>query len=307
MQISKYALYFVITILVLLIALAAGASISAWFFSSQLAGHLQSGVRTAADSAIDGSRVNILIMGNDARPGEGITRSDTLMLVSIDPHLRKAVFLLIPRDTKWESKRHGVQKINAALAFDGPEAAVNASEKLLDVKIDHYAVISFEAFIKIIDALGGVEIDVQEPMHKEAENIHLEEGRQVLNGEDALGFVRYRDYLMGDVDRDQHQAIFIKALAAKILSADTLVRLPELVMAANDLLVTDMLLTEMLEYASWAPAFSPDSIITQTLPGSFDNDYDESGSLISCYWIVTEEQAHGIIDDLYAGKHYEVY
>lgn len=307
MPVQQYLKYITVTLIALGFSLVIGVLITSVLLPGRLplAGlELQDGAR---ETLLQGERVNILIMGNDARSGENISRSDSIVLASIDPRLEKAVLLFIPRDTRWESSRHGTQKINAALALDGPGASVEAVQELLDIQVDYYIIINFEAFTSIIDALGGIEIDVQESMHKASEGIHIERGLQVLDGRNALGYVRYRDYPMGDVERDCHQEIFIQALAEKLLSAEVLDRLPELILELNDLLVTDMLTTEMIRYAAWAPAFSPDSIITQTMPGHFENEYDDSGQLASCYWIVSEEEAGTILEDLYAGRRFDIY
>lgn len=307
MSLKDFGKYLLVTLILLGVSFGAGTLLVRKISQTALTGSWDPLPREEAAPAVDGQRVNILILGNDARPGEDITRSDTIILASIDPHQKKVVLLFIPRDTKWFSPVHGVQKINAALAYDGPTGAVQAVQDLVQVKIDHYMVVNFEAFKAIIDTLGGVEIDVKENMYKPSENIHVEKGLQVLNGEDALGYVRFRGYLMGDVTRAEHQAVFMKALVHKIMEPATVLKLPQLVLAVNKLLNTDMLATDMIRYASWVPAFTEASLVTQVMPGYFENGYDAGGTLISSYWIVMPLDARSILDDLYRGKTAQVF
>lgn len=263
-------------------------------------------------ASLSGERVNILIIGQDARPNENVTRSDTMIVASIDPELKKVVLLWIPRDTKWVTSKYGTQKINASNSFGGPELCRDAIEDLLGIKLDYYVQLNFDAFRKVVDSLGGVEIDVEDYLyHADPDNpdleIDLDPGLQTLNGQQSLAYVRYRSYPMGDMDRDSHQAIFVKALAKKALSPVTVLKLPELVMEVQDSLVTDMPIGDMARLASWAPEFSSDAIITQTLPGFYENGYDSSGTLIWCYWKPDEDKTATIIDDLFAGKTFEPY
>lgn len=302
--------YGIIAVMVFALSFGLGTIITRQIMNVGLLG-LLSGSLSGSES-ISGDRVNILIIGQDARPNENVTRSDTMIVASIDPELKKAVLLWIPRDTKWVTSKYGTQKINASNSFGGPELCREAIEDLLDIKIDYYVQLNFEAFKKVVDGLGGVEIDVEDYLyHADPENpdleIDLEPGLQTLNGQQSLAYVRYRGYPMGDVDRDSHQAIFMKALVKKALSPLTVIKLPELVMAVQESLVTDMSITDMAKYVSWAPAFDSESIITQTLPGFYQNGYDGNGNLIWCYWKTDEDKTGTIIEDLFAGKTFEAY
>ena len=173
----------------------------------------------------EGNRTNILVMGVDARPGEDRSRSDTMMLVSIDPKINKVAVISIPRDTKVKIKGSS-NRIAAANFIGGPELAVTTVEELLEVKIDNYITADFNGFKEIIDTLGGVTITVPERMYKPSEDIDLNPGTQKLNGRQALGLVRYRDYVTGDIQRTAQQQEFIKALAAEVLKPATITKLP---------------------------------------------------------------------------------
>jgi LCP family protein required for cell wall assembly len=217
----------------------------------------------------DGERTNILILGVDARPGEDNSRSDTMLLASIDPKLDQAVIISIPRDTRVNVPGSPLDKICTANFVGGPEYAVDIVEDFLGVDIDYYVEADFKGFEKIIDLIGGVSINVPQRMYKPSEGINLYPGPQKLNGYDALAFVRFRDYLFGDIDRTAHQQEFLVALADELLQPKTIPKLPGLVKEARSFVNTNMGLKDIIRIASWAPGFSSSSISTQTLPVFF--------------------------------------
>jgi LCP family protein required for cell wall assembly len=180
----------------------------------------------------DGERTNILLLGVDARPGEETARSDTMILVSVDPDLNKAAVVSIPRDTKVTIKG-ATEKICAANVLGGPDLAASLVGDLMNIKVDYWVEMDFNGFEKIVDTLGGVTVTVPERMYKPSEGIDLQPGTKKLDGHDALGFVRYRDYAMGDIDRTSQQQVFVKALAKEVLQAKTIPKLPKLIKDLN--------------------------------------------------------------------------
>ncbi|HZJ84761.1 MAG TPA: LCP family protein [Syntrophomonadaceae bacterium] len=262
-------------------------------------------IETEEDGTIikqDGNRTNILVLGVDARPGEKESRSDTMMLVSVDPKLDKAAIISIPRDTKVDMKGTRYDKICIANVVGGPSYAVKTVEELMQTKIDYYVHLDFNGFKDVIDTLGGVTVTVPERMYKPSEDIDLYPGTRKLNGRDALAFVRYRDYINGDIDRTAMQQDFMKALAGELLQAKTITKLPKLVSQVNKYVSTNMGVADMLRMVSWAPGFTADSITTQTLPGSFYDVRDENGVLINSYWVADKSSLNNLIDDMLAGK-----
>lgn len=259
---------------------------------------------SAAETKIDDSkRTNILLLGADARSGETISRSDTIILASIDPKLNKAALVSIPRDTKISgSAAGGMDKINAANVTGGPELAVEKVEELMNEKIDYYVEIDFEGFKNIIDALGGVTIDVDQKMYKPSEDINLKPGLQTLDGAGALAFVRFRDYPMGDIERAEHQQAFLKALGQEVLKPSTIIKLPTLVKEIQANVKTNLGLKDMLKIASWAPGFTSESIVAQTLPGSFYNQRNAQGELTASYWIADKTKTATLLDTMLNGQ-----
>lgn len=250
----------------------------------------------------DGKRTNILILGVDARPGDEHARSDTMILASIDPKLDKVVLISIPRDTRVKVEGTSLDKICAANFVGGPEYAMEAVAGFLQTEIDYFVEMDFNGFKDIIDTLGGVTINVPQRMYKPEEDIDLYPGEKRLNGREALAFVRYRDYSLGDIQRTSQQQEFLKALAKEVLQPRTLTKLPKLVDQVSDYVTTNLKLGDMLKMASWAPGFDADSIITQTLPGYFYEVYDDDGFLMESYWVADGNKFPDMLEKLFAGE-----
>lgn len=263
-------------------------------------------VQETAQEEISGDRINILLLGMDARPGEDMTRTDTMILVSIDPDLKKVAMVSIPRDTRIEVPGSNMNKICTANMVGGPRLAVRMTEKLLKEDVDYYVLMEFKGFEEMVDTLGGVDIEVDQRMYKPSEGIDLRPGPQRLNGHDALAFVRYRDYVTGDIERTDHQQQFLKALADEVMQASTIPKLPSLIKQVSQLVDTDMGVTDMLKLARWIPAFTTDSIASTTLPGYFAEVRGSDGSLLSSYWVADEDQIDTLLDSLMDGEEISV-
>ncbi|MEQ8176595.1 MAG: LCP family protein [Syntrophomonadaceae bacterium] len=256
---------------------------------------------------IEGNRTNILVLGVDARPGQDNvhSRSDTMLLVSLDPGLKKVAIVSIPRDTRVKLNGN-TDKINSANVYGGPELATKLVGEIMSIKVDYYVEMDFTGFKNIIDILGGVDINVPQRMYKPSEGIDLQPGQQHLDGSQALGFVRFRDYTYGDIDRTQAQQQFLKALSKGVLQAKTVTRLPSLVNEMHQCIYTNISVSDMLKLATWAPAFNTEGIYSQTLPGTFYEEHDAYGELTASYWVVDQNLAVKVLDALFAGQTLEV-
>ena len=269
-------------------------------FQHNTAGQVES--KDQSKDAIEGERINILLLGVDARPGEEHSRSDVMMLLGIDTEQNRVVVVSIPRDTKLDNTEYGVDKICGINAVSGPEAAVKTVEEMMDTDIDYYMEMDFKGFKKIVDTLGGVTIDVPCRMYKPLEGIDLQPGVQQLNGSQALGFVRYRGYTTADIQRTAMQQAFIKALAREVLQPKTIPRIPRLVKELSQCVKTNMPLSEVMRLATWVPHFDSGHLAAQTLPGNFYDVRDEAGNLVASYWIADENQASSLLDQMFSGK-----
>lgn len=251
-------------------------------------------------------RINILIMGIDARSMEQNSRSDTMVLASIDKKTKKAVMVWIPRDTRVEVSPGLYGKINGINLLKGPEAACEAAGELLDCDVSYYVVVNFAGFADIVDALGGVHINIEGDMqHYDPDpdlNINLKPGPQLLDGQDALRYVRYRGGPTADIGRTARQQTFIKALADEMMQSKTILKLPDLVPELSRNIKTNIPLKDMLYMSKLAKDFELDNLITQTLPGY---PYTEP-SCGASYWLADDVIAKTLVDDLFAGKTYKV-
>ena len=171
--------------------------------------------RVAVAMEREKSNVYLLLAGTDQRADE-TSRSDTIIYAALRPVDRKIEMVSIPRDSLVEIPGVGEDKVNAALAYGGMDLLVDTVENLVNNPVDHTVLINFESFAKIIDAMGGITIDVPEKMYLPEEGIDLEAGEQKLNGEDALAFVRWRGDGTGDIGRMQRQSQFMQALSEKV-------------------------------------------------------------------------------------------
>lgn len=161
------------------------------------------------------SNVYILLAGTDQREDEA-SRSDTIIYAAVRPVDRKVEMVSIPRDTLVNIPEVGEGKVNSALAYGGMELLSETISGLVDNPVDHTVLVNFQSFAKIIDAMGGITIDVPEKMYLPEEGIDLEAGEQKLNGEDALAFVRWRGDGLGDIGRMERQSQFMQAVMDKM-------------------------------------------------------------------------------------------
>lgn len=174
---------------------------------------------------------NILVLGID---DAGYTnRSDTVMVAHIDPSNNSAGLISIPRDTRIAIPGRGEDKINHAHAYGGPDLTRRTIEKFLGVKIPYYVTINITGLEKIIDEIGGVEIDVEKRMYyvDYSQNlfVDLHQGRQRLSGNKALSYLRYRSD-GGDLHRIARQQKFLSALAAQLATKENIINSPSIVL-----------------------------------------------------------------------------
>ena len=204
--------------------------------------------------ANDNERVNIMLMGVDER-NEDVGRSDTLMVASLDANQDTVSLLSIPRDTRVKIKRHGYDKINAAYAYGGESLSKSTVESFLGIDINHYVIVNTNSFSKMIDAIGGVDIDVEKRMFYEDpwdDNgglvIDLKPGLQHMDGDTAITYVRYRDE-EGDAGRVRRQQRFMRACFEKLSDPSMVMKLPEIIKEARNAIRTDLSISEMIEIA----------------------------------------------------------
>ena len=244
-------------------------------------------------------RQNILLLGVDSNgTGSDIwegTRSDTIMVVNIDPRTRSINAISIPRDSKvYLPDNKGIQKINSAHAIGGINLVKKTLKETFGIKIDRYIIVHDEAVEKIVDVLGGIPIYVEKPMryHDYAGKLHIDlnKGNTVLNGKQAVGYLRYRQDGLGDIGRTQRQQWFMRSLFEKLHSPQSITKIPEVLNVCNTYIKTDMSFYELSQYAAFARSVDENKIEIATLPGA-----PNQRGYIS-YWILDPQKTQEVIN-----------
>ena len=252
-------------------AFVLAAVAGAMFASSSL---LDKPLETAAEEGMltAKDKSTIMIMGVDER-GDDVGRSDTLMIATLDPKKNQAALLSVPRDTRVKIKGHGYDKINAAYAYGGHNLTKGTVESFLGVPMDHYVIINIQAFQRIIDAIGGIDIDVEKRMYYEDPwdddgglVINLQPGMQHMDGKTAITYVRFRDE-EGDIGRIGRQQKFMKAVMEKITSPAIITKLPSVIKEVMSSVKTDLSFRQLLEFAGTLKEAQKNGLKTDMVPG----------------------------------------
>lgn len=221
-------------------------------------------------------RMNILVMGVDSN-GKNTqryvsTRSDTMMVVSVDPETKKVGIVSIPRDSRVAiAGGHGEDKINAAHAYGGPDLSVATVQNVFAVPIDRYIVVDAQGLRRLFEILGPVEVLVEKKMfyndNTAGLHIALKPGLQQLDAAQAEEYVRFRHDATGDLGRIERQQWFIRQVYKKLQDPQIVLKLPALFNAANEYVVTNLTVDEMAKLANFAKDIKPSQIETAMVPG----------------------------------------
>jgi len=239
-------------------------------------------------------RINILVLGIDRRAGEeGAFRTDTMLVLTLDPVTKTGGVLSIPRDLWVPIPGYGVERINAAHVFGqsddypggGPALAAKTVESNLGIPIHYYARIDFKAFVELVDRIGGIDIYVEQeiddptyPSHDPADPygydpLHIEPGQHHFDGEMALKYARTRCTARSDFDRADRQQQVLKAIFKKVTRLDMLPTLvaqaPQMWRTLQDSVDTNLKLDQIIALARLASEVDPDDIRF----GAIDEEY----------------------------------
>ena len=243
-----------VAIVILIIALVAGvAALGSYIYKESYKAqvnadlhNMSSSIMEAIDNELTGMTTfeepfTVLLLGSDARaddPDMG-ARTDTIILCRIDPTKNIVSMVSIPRDTKIEIPGYGTNKFNAAYSYGGPSGTIVAVKNLCGVDIDHYAEVNFEGLVGLVDAIGGIDVYVEEEVNDpDAGDVVIPAGQQHLDGAAALTFSRSRAYVDGDFTRVSNQRKVIEAIVHKGLEAPAS-ELYGLIQASTKFLTTD--------------------------------------------------------------------
>jgi LCP family protein required for cell wall assembly len=276
-------------VLVLLVATAAGVGV--YFYKASPTVHdavqiVLAGIDKPNEAFPGQDGVNVLIMGHDVdrdRQGRIVDtpgRTDSNILVRVDFRKRAVNLLSIPRDTLVEIPGyHGKRRISYANAYGGPDLSCESVNCFLGVKPDHYVLIGFEAFQKAIDMAGGLKINVDKQLDYDDNwghlHIHLKPGEQMLNGEQAIGFVRYRQSKTGDGESDfvriKRQQEFFRAAKARLADPLVMFRAPKILDKIRADTRSDLTPAQIACLAQFIRSLPQSAIRTETLPALAGN------------------------------------
>ncbi len=237
-------------------------------------------------------RVNIILLGTDRRDNEpDVTRTDTLLIVSIDPVTKSAGVLSLPRDLWVNIPGYGFERVNTAFEIGefqkkggGPALLRKTIEGLLGVPIHHYALVGFTGFRKVVDQLGGVVVDVERPFRDDefpqgnygTRRIIFQTGLQVLDGETALWFVRSR-HADSDFGRNRRQRQFLLAVRQQALQLNMITKAPAMLSSIMESVRTDLRTTEILSLARVAKDVETSRLVSRAIDESMVNPWMTPG------------------------------
>lgn len=229
---------------------------------------------------------NMLLIGVDGDGSAG-HRSDTIMLVSVDPRRGALGLISVPRDTLLTIPDYGPDKAGHAYAYGGAELTRASISGLFGVPVDRVAVVSLGGFVQLVDLLGGVELEVESAMyyHDPYQQllIDLQPGVQRLDGERAMQYVRYRSD-GSDLTRVARQQQFLRAVLAELRQPANIWRWPELAQAGLAMVDTDLSAFDLAALLVAGLRTGPGGIAAATVPG-----HSGTGSNGLWYWFPDEE------------------
>ncbi len=214
-------------------------------------------------------QVNILLLGSDARPGARIFRTDTIILASLNPSKGTVSLLSFPRDLYIHIPGWGDDRINTAWVRGGYPKLVATLEHNFGIRPDYYVLINFSSFKRVIDSLGGLEVQVDTPLtdYYRGRQITIHRGTTHMNADQILWYVRSRK-TTNDFARNKRQQEILQAVAMKLLSMDAVRRFPEFYAIYKDTVQTDMGLMDILPLLPLAAQMTDTSRIKNYFVGS---------------------------------------
>jgi len=227
-------------------------------------------------------------------------RSDTIILCQFNYETGEIAMLSIPRDTRTNIRgRKKPEKINHAYSYGGPKLLVHAVKDLLDLDLEYYVTVDYQAVKEIVDAIGGVEIEVPRRMRykdlaaKPPLIIDLQPGLQTLDGEKALQFLRFRSYPEGDLARVEAQQYFIREFIKQSLSPRNITKIPRIIKTYFEYVDTNIPITAALKAIPTINNISLDNMKVARLQGETPTINGQS------YFIPYEEQTTQLVKEMF--------
>jgi polyisoprenyl-teichoic acid--peptidoglycan teichoic acid transferase len=248
-----------------------------------------------SDLEKEGKSVDSKNLGYDYLVNSFEGLSDTMLVLRFDPQQEKLAVLSIPRDTRVYLEGYGVRKINHANKFGGPAlTAAAASELLGGINIDRYVRLNVQGVEKLIDALGGVTVNVPKDMKyndfSQHLYINLHKGEQHLDGDKAMQFLRFRYDGLGDISRVQRQQMLMRSTVEQTLKPATIVKIPKLLSVIQSHIDTNLTVKELMALSNFASKTKRSNVQMLMLPGDF-NDPSEGVS----YWLPDDRRINKLM------------
>ena len=289
-KITLFTIYVVCIFLCVALGVVAGRYAHAPFNARIL----ESGEVVGGDQIVPGGRINVLLLGLD----KGGYRSDTIMLASFDVKTKRVAVLSIPRDTR-VYYNGSYEKINGSVGHSGREqSAMQAVKQLTGVPIHYYVSMEFDGFRNMIDILGGVYIDVPRDMKYSDPyqnlNINLKKGYQLLDGDKAEQFMRYRSgYADADIGRIHAQQIFVKETIKQKLTLENISRASDIFAEMKQCVNTNYSIADLVSQVDLLKGFDFNNIAQFDLPGEPRMINDLS------YWVCDEKRTQALMDEYF--------
>ncbi len=243
--------------------------------------------------------INVLLVGLDHIPPSKIDpgiirRSDAVMVATTSFDTKQIRVLSLPRDgwvQHWQAGRnHGYERLGNTFSLGqeegirqglgnyagGIQRITESVSQLMGLPLDYYVIIEFEGLMQLVDALGGLRVDVEMDMDRDDNagnlHIHLKKGMQLLNGREVVQYARYRDPKLADLGRMPRQQEVLRLLLQEMMKAEHRRKLPELARIMSETVRTNLALDQLVAVAQHIDEYSPDCIQTKTLDSYYDSD-----------------------------------
>jgi LCP family protein required for cell wall assembly len=234
----------------------------------------------------------VLLLGTDARAGAGCGCSDAIHVVGIPAGGGQATMLDIPRDTRVSIPGHGTDKINAALAQGGPQLAAETISQFTGVPISYTFITDFDGLPAMIDEIGGVDINIPDPVHDSQTQIQLDPGPVHLDGWNAILFARSRHIDGGDLKRSEHQGLLILAVLGKLrgMGASPADTMKYLAILSRHTDLNGISTNELYRIARAAMSIDPTNVRNIVLPS-------HGATISGTSYVVADDSAPGFLAD----------
>lgn len=225
-------------------------------------------------------------------------RTDTMILTKVNFKAGTIDLLSIPRDTR-TIVRGRLDKINHAHSYGGVDLTLDTVSEFLNINLDYYVKVNYEAVKEIVDSIGGVEIDVptrmryNDPTRGKELYINIDKGTQTLNGDKSLEFLRFRSYPDGDIGRVKAQQLFIKEFVNQTFSIKNILKVPKMIKTYYDYVDTNIPMKTILKGATFKKEDISENMNTNTIPG--EGRYINGVS----YYIYEEEATRNLVEELF--------